>query len=141
MNDKSLVGYCGLYCGDCHNYTGSIADLAQELMKELKKNNFAEVAKVMPFKEFNSYPECYECLGAMVQLRCEGCREGSRSKFCNIAQCAVKNDYEGCWECDRFQTCNEFDFLKPIHKDANLKNLKKIKKLGIKGFLKGKRDW
>ena len=53
MTDKSLVSYCGLYCGDCHGYKGSIADLASDLRKELKKYNFDEVAKVIPFKEFN----------------------------------------------------------------------------------------
>jgi hypothetical protein len=25
---EELVTYCGLYCGDCHGYTGSAADLA-----------------------------------------------------------------------------------------------------------------
>jgi len=92
----------------------------------------------MPFKEFDNYQECYECLGAMVKLRCKGCRDGFRSKFCKIAKCAQKKEYEGCWECDEFETCGEFDFLKPIHKGANIKNLRKIKRQGVDGFLKGK---
>jgi hypothetical protein len=141
MPDESLVSYCGLYCGDCHSYTGSIADLARDLRKELRKNRFTEVAKVIPFKEFDNYQECYECLGAMVKLRCKGCRGGFRSKFCKIAQCAQKREYEGCWQCDEFETCQKFDFLKPVHKDANLKNLRKIKRQGVEGFLKGKRHW
>lgn len=141
MTDKSLVSYCGLYCGDCHGYKGSIADLASDLRKELKKYNFDEVAKVIPFKEFKNYQECYECLGAMEHLRCEGCQEGERSKYCNIAQCTQKKEFQGCWECDEFETCPEFDFLKPVHRDANLKNLKKIKKEGVEGFLEGKRHW
>lgn len=74
--DENLVSYCGLYCGDCYNYTGSIADMTRDLRKELKKNKFTEIAKVMPFKEFNNYQECYECLSAMEYLRCEGCKDG-----------------------------------------------------------------
>lgn len=141
MADEKLVAYCGLYCGDCYNYTGSIADLARDLRKELRRNKFKEAAEVMPFKEFDNYQECYECLGAMVKLRCKGCRGGFRSKFCKIAKCAQKREYQGCWECDEFQTCPKFDFLKPIHKEANIKNLRKIKRQGIDGFLEGKRHW
>ena len=104
MSKESLISYCGLYCGVCLFYTGSIADLARDLRKELRKYKFNEVAKAIPFKEFKNYPECYECLGAMVKLRCKGCREGFRSKFCDIANCAQKKEYEGCWECDEFET-------------------------------------
>ena len=33
--DKNLVAYCGLYCGDCPMYKGKIADLARDLRKIL----------------------------------------------------------------------------------------------------------
>lgn len=138
MTDKNLISYCGLYCGDCLFYTGSIADSAKDLRKELIKYKFYEVAKALPFKEFKNYHECYEMLGAMTNLRCKGCRERDRAKYCNIAICAHKKEYKGCWECDEFETCQQFDFLKAVHKDANLKNLRKIKKYGIDSFLKGK---
>ncbi|EKF84699.1 DUF3795 domain-containing protein [Methanobacterium formicicum] len=141
MKKLNLVSYCGLYCEDCFNYTGSIADLARDLRKELRKSNFDKVVEALPFKEFDNYSECYECLGGLENLRCEGCRDGSRAKFCHIAQCAQKNEYQGCWECGEFETCKEFEFLKPLHKDANLKNLRKIKEQGVEGFLNGKRYW
>ncbi|MDP3066278.1 MAG: DUF3795 domain-containing protein [Methanobacteriaceae archaeon] len=51
----------------------------------------------------------------MVKLRCKGCREGFRSKFFNIAKCAQKKEFQGCGECEEFETCPEFDFLKPLH--------------------------
>lgn len=139
--DESLVSYCGLYCGDCHGYTGSIADLARDLREELKKYKFDEVAKIIPFKEFKSYPECFQCLGAMENLRCKGCKGSSRSEYCEIAQCALKNEYQGCWQCDEFENCAKFNFLKPVHNDANLRNLRKIKKEGVERFLEGKRDF
>ena len=138
MKDENLVSYCGLYCGDCYNYTGSIADMARDLRKELRNNKFTEIAKAMPFKEFDNYQECYECLGAMEHLRCEGCKDGERAKYCNIAKCAQKKEYEGCWECDKFETCEEFAFLKPIHNEANIKNLRKIKEMELMVSLKGR---
>jgi len=33
---ENLIGYCGLYCGDCFNYKGEIADLSRDLRKKLK---------------------------------------------------------------------------------------------------------
>ncbi|MBI4722572.1 MAG: DUF3795 domain-containing protein [Candidatus Stahlbacteria bacterium] len=138
---KKLTGYCGLYCGDCSGYTGTIADLSRDIRKELRKAKFDAIAKVVPFKEFKYYKECYECLGAMIKLRCKGCRGGSRSKFCNIAKCVQKKNYEGCWECSKFEECKKLQGLEVVHKDAHIKNLNKIKQVGIKEWLKGKRFW
>lgn len=141
MDNENLISYCGLYCGSCFQYIGSVADMARDIRKELRKNKFDKVAEAIPFKEFDNYPECYQCLGAMVKLRCKGCRGGFRSKFCKIAKCSQKKKYQGCWECNEFETCKEFEFLKPIHKEANIKNLRKIRKQGVESFLKGKKHW
>jgi gamma-glutamyltranspeptidase len=35
--EKSLIAYCGLYCGDCFFYKGEIADLARDLRKKLRE--------------------------------------------------------------------------------------------------------
>ena len=67
-----LLGYCGLYCGDCTGYKGDIADMARDIRKLLRKYKFDKVAEAIPFKEFKHYRECYECLGAMVKLRRKG---------------------------------------------------------------------
>ena len=37
---EDLIGYCGLYCGDCFNYKGEIADLARDLRKKLRETKF-----------------------------------------------------------------------------------------------------
>lgn len=109
MSNEKLIGYCGLYCGDCSNYTGIIADLANDLRKELEKNKFEIIAENIPFKEFKSYPECCKCLGAMAELRCEGCREG-RSNFCKIGECAEKKGFEGCLECEDLKVVKNSNF-------------------------------
>jgi hypothetical protein len=35
----------------------------------------------------------------------------------------------------------ELDFLNPVHADANVKNLRKLKKQGVAAFVTGTRYW
>jgi len=142
--NKDLVAYCGLYCGDCPGYKGEIADLARDLKKKLREEKFDKVStwlseQVKPFKKYEDFDEV---LGAMVKLRCRKiCRARGVQSGCEIRKCCLKKNNPGCWECEEFETCEKFDFLKPIHEDAHLKNLRKIKKQGIDKFIEGKRYW
>ena len=129
--DENPVAYCGLNCGDCFSHKGKIADLARDLRKELRVEKFDRTAGGLSkfFKEFGNYPQCYEVLGAMVRLRCKSiCRGGGGNPFCKIRNCCITKSLQGCWQCDSFETCEKLDFLKPIHGDEHLKNLRKIKK-------------
>jgi hypothetical protein len=142
--DKNLVAYCGLYCGDCFFYQGKIADLARDLRKELRKakldQNYKEFIKFA--KGFEKFNQCYELLGAMVRMRCKRtCRNGGGPPFCKIRKCCQEKNITGCWECEEFETCEKLDFLKPTHKDAHIKNLRFIKKQGIDKFIESKRYW
>ncbi|MCK4387126.1 MAG: DUF3795 domain-containing protein [Dehalococcoidia bacterium] len=142
--DKNLIAYCGLYCGDCINHKGEIADLARDLRKKLREAKFDRVAQGLSnfFKEFKNYQQCYEVLGAMVRLRCKrACRNGGGPPVCKIRNCCQKKNIPGCWECEEFETCEKLDFLKPIHEDAHLKNLRKMRKQGVNKFLEGNRYW
>jgi len=144
IEEKDLIAYCGLYCGECINHKGEIADLARDLRKKLREAKFDRVSRGLSkyFKEFNKYQECYEVLGAMVRLRCKKtCKDGGGPPFCKIRKCCQKKGYEGCWECEEFETCKKLEFLEPIHGDAHIKNLRKIKKQGIDKFLEGKKYW
>jgi hypothetical protein len=143
---KELIAYCGLYCGDCFGYKGKIADLARDLRKELRQAKFNQLAQVMSetpfFAVYKDYPKCYKVLGAMVKFRCKRtCHGGGGPPFCNIRNCCQKKGIEGCWQCDECETCEKLDFLKPVHGDAHLKNLRILKKFGVDSFLKGKRNW
>lgn len=143
-SNKKIIAYCGLYCGDCFNRQGKIADLARDLRKELRKYNFSEVSKGLAkyFKDLKNYDVCYQTLRAMVRLRCNHCCvEGGGNPMCKIRKCCQKNKIKGCWQCNNFEKCNKFAFLKSIHKDANIKNLRRIKKEGIDKLIKGSRDW
>ncbi len=144
--DENLIAYCGLYCGDCHGFSGKIPDLARDLRKELRKmryDKFAEAISTGSFgKDFKNYEECYKVLGAMVKFRCrKGCRNGGGPPFCKIRICAQKKGIEGCWLCDEFESCKKMDFLFPVHGDAYIKNLRAIKRKGKDAFLQGKRLW
>jgi hypothetical protein len=144
--EKELVAYCGLYCGDCFMYKGKIADLARDLRKELRQAKFDRQAESMStvsfFKVFKDYQQCYDVLGAMVRFRCKrACRDGGGPPFCKARKCCQKKEIEGCWQCDEFETCQKLDFLNPVHGDAHLKNLRKLKKQGVNAFIEGTRYW
>jgi hypothetical protein len=127
--DERLVAYCGLNCGDCFNYKGEIADLARDLRKKLREENFGVTSQGLAkyFNEFADYERCYTVLGAMVHLRCKrGCRAGGGNPGCKARLCCQKKAITGCWECASVETCAKLDFLKPIHGDEHLKNLRKL---------------
>ena len=146
QKDENLIAYCGLYCGDCHGFTGKIPDLARDLRKELRAlryEKFAEFISTFSFgKDFKNYEKCYKVLGAMVGFRCRrGCRTGGGSPFCKIRKCAQKKELEGCWLCEEMEGCEKLDFLIPVHGDAHKRNLRAIKKKGKAGFVEGKMLW
>ncbi len=145
-NEENLIAYCGLYCGDCIAYKGKVADLSRDLRKELRQVRFDKTAEFMSkisfFEVFKNYKQCYEVLGGMVKLRCKkACKGGGGPPFCKIRLCSQKKGFQGCWECDEFETCKKLDFLKGNHGNAHIKNLRKLKKNGITEFLKGKKYW
>lgn len=139
MNEnENAIAYCGLYCANCFNHKGEIADMARDLRKKLRQEKFDQKAPGLSkyFKGLTDYAVCYEVLGAMVRLRCSrNCREGGGNPGCKIRLCCKKKNVTGCWECTEFESCNKLDFLKPIHQDEHLINLRKIKKHGTKVFV------
>ena len=143
---QDLIAYCGLYCGDCFAHKGNIADLARDLRKELRQAKFDRtadsLASISFFEVFKDYRQCYEVLGAMVKFRCKNtCKGGGGPPFCKMRKCCQKKGFDGCWQCDEFETCRNLDFLKPSHGDAHIKNLRIIKEAGVEKFLTGRKFW
>jgi len=143
---RDLIGYCGLYCGDCADYTQRMADLARDLRGELRRHRVAQIAdalaKVSFFKEFKDYEKCYNLLGTMMKMRCsQTCRGNGGPPNCKIRKCCRAKDIEGCWQCDEFPTCEKLKMLELGHGVAHLKNLRKLKRQGPASFVKGKRYW
>ena len=144
--EKDLIAPCGLYCGECFAYLGTIPDLARDLRKELRKARFDKIAESLSgmsfFAAYKEYDKCYDVLGAMVKFRCKNsCRGNGGNPFCNIRKCCQKKNIEGCWECANFETCKKLEFLEASHGSAHIKNLKILKKSGVDGFLQGKKHW
>ncbi len=134
--DKTLTAYCGLYCGDCIRYKSKAADLAHELLNELKRIEFEKYAKVKraSVQAFERYGEMIKVVKAINTLKCDiPCRLGGDGcdKPCEIIKCVHLKDLAGCWECDECEGCDKLEFLKPFHGDGPQKNLKKIKKYGL----------
>jgi len=143
---QDLIGCCGLYCGDCVGQTQTVANLARDLRKELRKYRFGDLADTLAtipfFKEFKDYEKCYNVLGAMVKMRCtKACRGNCGPPNCKIRNCARKKELNGCWQCDDFSACEKLKMLEPHHGKAHLKNLRKLKRQGVASFIKGKRYW
>ncbi|MFH1101995.1 MAG: DUF3795 domain-containing protein [Methanobacteriota archaeon] len=145
-NEETRITYCGLCCLDCHGFKQKIPDLARDLRKELRESKYKKFADTLSKnnfgKAFKNYDTCYEVLGAMVRFRChKGCRAGGGPPFCKIRNCCRKKEKNGCWECADFETCKHLDFLRPVHEDAHLKNLRTIKRKGTTHFINSKRNW
>ena len=142
--DKNLLGYCGLYCGDCPEYTGIVADKARELREVLKQTRFDVFARLEPVPDpkFKHYSECFDCLGAMMETRCpQVCRDIEDIDKCDIRKCAIERGYDGCWECDEFENCKKLTRLTAVHDDAHLNNLRIIAKEGIQALVENTRRW
>jgi len=141
QNDRELTAYCGLYCGDCIRYQSKAADLARDLISELRNTEFDKYSKVksLSVEELEHYQEALDVLATIVGLQCNNaCRVGGGCPTfsCKIVECCQKKGFEGCWECSEFEKCEEFNFLKPFHGDAPLHNLRKIKELGLDKWVK-----
>jgi hypothetical protein len=141
---KDLIGYCGLYCGDCPCYKGEIANLARDLRKKLRESKFDRASPFLAkvHKGYKNYKQCYEVLGLLMDVRCKKvCRKRVKAPACEMRKCCLKKSIQGCWECEEFEICKKSDWLKPVHGDAHIKNLRRIKRHGMDGFLEGRRDW
>lgn len=136
MKVKHLTGYCGLYCGDCIRYKCRASDLAVELLNEIEKCHFAKYANVKRthVKEFENFESFIALLKAISEIKCEtpcGAGGDGCAGSCEIIICVRNKKINGCWECNNFEKCGNFDFLKPFHGDGNIRNLMKIQKYGI----------
>jgi hypothetical protein len=131
-----LTAYCGLYCGDCIRYRSKAIDLAEDLAEELHKIKFDKYAEIRKdsVEEFKHYKEFRRVLDAIAKLQCDiPCRLGGDGCLepCEIKKCVQAKNLEGCWECDEFETCKKFDFLKAFHGETPRDNLRKIKEHGL----------
>lgn len=142
LQETELTAYCGLYCGDCIRYRSRASDLARELLSELKNTEFNKYAEIKSssakqldaVRQFEHYGKCCEVLEAIATLQCNSpCRVGGGCPTfsCGILECCREKGFEGCWQCDGFESCEKLESLRSIHGDSPRQNLRTIKELGL----------
>ena len=146
LNPKDLTAYCGLYCGDCIRFRSMAAVLSIDLLEELDRTRFGEYAKVKSHvnPELEYYDEAVKVLETIVSLQCSRpCRIGGGCPTfsCEIMKCCLEKGLEGCWQCNEFENCDKFDFLKCYHGDNPVRNLRAIRESGPDGWLEHRQSF
>ena len=145
--EENSIAYCGLCCADCPIYGSRAPDLAVELLRQLRDPALRRVLEKLPaviggFESLAEVGRCDRFLEALQHVRCMGhCRQGGGSENCPIRACCTALQKEGCWECDEREGCDKLAWLKPVHGDGHLENLRAICEKGKAGFLRGPRHW
>jgi hypothetical protein len=143
---SDMVAYCGLYCGTCPAYTGSLAGPARELRDELRRNKCdkaaSRLARIPGLKAFEHYEQLDALLVTLAKMRCANpCRVGGGSAQCRIRKCVRSKNLAGCWQCEGFAACTTLQALEE-YGDIDrtyLKNLGKIKRHGVVAFARMQR--
>lgn len=89
------------------------------------------------FETFKHLPEFMTVLDGLINLQCKstckevgGCSIGGNKHECKALQCIRAKGYEGCWQCDEFETCDKLSMLKRNYGYVIEENLKIIKEKG-----------
>ena len=131
FSQQEMTGYCGLYCGDCLRFNNKASEFASLLADELEIIQFQNYAEVKKQSEptFSNHHVLPSLLNSISALNCTiPCRAGGDgcSAGCTIIGCVNSKSISGCWQCETFEECEQFDFLKPFHGEANIINLRLI---------------
>ena len=120
--DLTLVGVCGLYCGECEVYVAfSEGDLEkqEEIAESISRQFGAEVDS--------------------EQIICGGCRGPEEITFCagcKIRPCAAARGFTTCAECDEMGNCETLSvFLRTDMGELARRGLEEIRKLGLPEWL------
>jgi len=136
---KAKTAYCGIYCPDCMLFKNKFSPLATQLKERLEDTEFEKYAGTpSPFgQDYTCYNQFSTILEALAGSQCnQTCRTGGgcSGKPCEIMECCLSKNYEGCWDCDDVENCNKFDFLTPRCGDMPKSNILAIKKHGMQNW-------
>ena len=143
MLDKDLTSFCGLWCNDCIPSNEKLYSLTSELNQLLEEIGFKNYAdfKSKRVSEFKNYDIFIRVLNAFQKLHCYNyCRkvpysEAGCNMACKIRICVTEKNYEGCWECDVYNSCEHITDMESFHPDIK-HNLAMIKEHGIEDWKK-----
>lgn len=115
------VAYCGLYCPKC--YKNVVSEAAAKLKFAMENTHICNKPNAVP-------PSFKKTLDKLVGLRCPVvCKNGGGNPNCKIKKCCKEKNINGCWECGEYRKCDK------LH-ERFVKNIEKIKKLGMIRFIK-----
>ncbi len=132
---KSLVGYCGLYCGACGIYQGRIRQAVENLNKVIRAYGFDKVAPELAKWEpaLKHYKEFEQVMEGLINLfgGCPGCVGEGGNPTCEIRICCKQKGYSICVECVDMDSCKKLS-----KGDWTLKALRRIKAMGTENWIK-----
>lgn len=117
IQDESLVGCCGMFCGNCIVRTGNIAETANNLLQKVKRNEFGTLVMGLPkvlsnFSKLSLYDQFCDFLSVILHLSWEKCcKEGGGIRNCAIRNCCQEKGIDGCWMCGEFKDCDSSAWL------------------------------
>jgi hypothetical protein len=114
------ISFCGLNCAHCEIYLASHGDekLQKQLVKWFKENIDPKI----------QYMSCEKCRGPKQE-----CWSGD----CEMRSCAMKSNFEYCFECSNF-VCDKLEKFAnngPEHHIRTIENMKEMKKLGLEKWI------
>ena len=133
---KSLVGYCGLYCGACGIHQGRIRQAVENLRKVIGVYGFdkmgSQLAKWEP--AFQHYEEFEKVLDGFVSLLgdCPGCVAGGGDPSCTLRECCKEKGYTTCAECEELDSCEKAKRIA-----ESLDELHRIRAMGVDEWADG----
>jgi len=108
---RSLIGYCGSYCGACGIYQGRVKQAVENLRKIISYYGFdkmtADLAKWEP--AFQHYKEFENVMDGLVKIfgECPACEAGGGDPNCAVRMCCKEKGYTTCAECADLETCEK----------------------------------
>jgi hypothetical protein len=123
--DKSMLGYCGIYCGTCDIYvackTGD-RDTQQKIADWLKEHHDVDCAA--------------------EDIRCSGCHgplSEHWSEDCKVRLCAAAREVTTCVDCGEYETCTTLEsFYQGGDYESARSTLTRIKEVGLDVWAKEK---
>jgi len=134
MDAKSLVGYCGLYCGACGIYQGRIKQAVENLKQVIGAYGFdkmmPELAKWEP--SLQHYEEFNKVLDGLIKLfgECPCCGNGGGNPDCVVRECCGQKGHTLCVECSNMEECEKLQQYGSVKKE-----LQRIKTTGFDKWL------
>ncbi len=148
MNEADKVAFCGLFCGDCIIKDARIGELSHQMLYIINSPKFQKLEKGLPiissefWNELKHVQEAKPILESMCNLDCEHlCKDGGGTSSCEIRICCQNRNINGCWECEKMESCAVLDTIFPVNQGSNIKNMKIIREKGMNAFLVGEKEW